>query len=199
MRGHCPSLPRPTLGSYRISAAVRNARSCCSARRRCDSAPSPPKRWPICDLLGDAAIVPRMVTVPPTAAAPVLRTDFADGALWERLKAEITSPNEEGFLPTVEFVNDRRFDGVGESDVIAGLPGRYPHAYPHPVLFVVDAVTAGSPEHPILVLDAHDEPEPPFRSTPRGIQSIENNLSIANMDFEEFAAAVDPDGIFRGF
>jgi hypothetical protein len=28
---------------------------------------------------------------------------------------------------------------------------------------------------------------------------VENNLSIANMDFEEFADAVGPDGIFRGF
>jgi len=28
---------------------------------------------------------------------------------------------------------------------------------------------------------------------------IENNLSIANMDFWEFAAAVDEDGVHRGF
>jgi hypothetical protein len=28
---------------------------------------------------------------------------------------------------------------------------------------------------------------------------IENNLSIANMDFEAFAENADPDGIFRGF
>jgi hypothetical protein len=29
--------------------------------------------------------------------------------------------------------------------------------------------------------------------------SVENNLSIGNMDFDEFANAVDKDGIFRGF
>ena len=29
--------------------------------------------------------------------------------------------------------------------------------------------------------------------------SVENNLSIANMDWEEFADAVDDAGIFRGF
>ena len=28
---------------------------------------------------------------------------------------------------------------------------------------------------------------------------IEANLSIANMDFEEFADSVGPDGVFRGF
>jgi hypothetical protein len=29
--------------------------------------------------------------------------------------------------------------------------------------------------------------------------SVENNLSIANMDFIDFAESVDEDGIFRGF
>jgi hypothetical protein len=28
---------------------------------------------------------------------------------------------------------------------------------------------------------------------------VENNLSLANMDFAEFADATDPDGIFCGF
>jgi hypothetical protein len=28
---------------------------------------------------------------------------------------------------------------------------------------------------------------------------VENNLSIANMVFAEFAGAVDEDGVFRGF
>jgi hypothetical protein len=27
---------------------------------------------------------------------------------------------------------------------------------------------------------------------------VENNLSLANMDFDEFADAVDADGVFRG-
>jgi hypothetical protein len=31
------------------------------------------------------------------------------------------------------------------------------------------------------------------------VQSIENNLSLFNMDFWEFADNVDDDGVFRGF
>jgi hypothetical protein len=38
-----------------------------------------------------------------------------------------------------------------------------------------------------------------FRTIPSKIQGIENNLSIANMDFEEFANTVDERGVFRGF
>lgn len=37
-----------------------------------------------------------------------------------------------------------------------------------------------------------------FRVILSEIQRIENNLSIANVDFEEFAGSVDQDGGFRG-
>lgn len=35
--------------------------------------------------------------------------------------------------------------------------------------------------------------------SPLSLWGIENNLSIANMDFDEFADAVDEDGVFRDF
>jgi hypothetical protein len=38
-----------------------------------------------------------------------------------------------------------------------------------------------------------------FRSIPSEVEPIVANLSIANMDFGEFADSADPDGIFRGF
>ena len=55
------------------------------------------------------------------------------------------------------------------------------------------------PGVPILVVDLRRERGRGFRAIPSTIQSIENNLSIANMDFFEFANAVDEDGVFRGF
>jgi hypothetical protein len=50
-----------------------------------------------------------------------------------------------------------------------------------------------------LVVDLFEEPGRTFRAVPSAIQSIENNLSIANMDFWEFADNVDAAGVFRGF
>jgi len=38
-----------------------------------------------------------------------------------------------------------------------------------------------------------------FRCAIPEIASIEANLSIANMDYHEFADNTDPDGVFRGF
>lgn len=68
------------------------------------------------------------------------------------------------------------------------------------MIFIADSVTMTSPDHPLLVIDLrHDGTHAPFRSTPREVQSIENNLSLCNMDFFEFAEAVDADGVFRGF
>jgi hypothetical protein len=57
----------------------------------------------------------------------------------------------------------------------------------------------GQGEHLLLVVDLYAERGREFRAEPSQIQGIENNLSIANMDFAEFADNCDPEGVFRGF
>jgi hypothetical protein len=74
-----------------------------------------------------------------------------------------------------------------------------PHDYDHSFVFVVDRAAIANPDFAILAVDLVESRGCSFRAIPSQIQSIENNLSIANMDFEEFAEAVDKDGIFRGF
>jgi hypothetical protein len=70
--------------------------------------------------------------------------------------------------------------------------------------------TIADPEHPILAVhndDPYDGDDPEFtlprgatfRVIPSSISEPENNLRIANMDFEEFADSTDDDGVFRGF
>jgi len=107
--------------------------------------------------------------------------------------------SDEGFGAGVEFVEDRSLSGLDQTALVQSIPLAYPSDYRHPVVFVVDSVTIAAPEHPILVIDlSEDEAEEPFRSTPSQIQAIENNLSLANMDFFEFAGDVDSDGVYRG-
>ncbi|WP_285786514.1 hypothetical protein [Micromonospora sp. NBRC 101691] len=48
-----------------------------------------------------------MITLPETWCAPVVRGDFRDDGVWERLKHEIANPTDEGFRAGVEFVEDR--------------------------------------------------------------------------------------------
>jgi hypothetical protein len=47
------------------------------------------------------------------------------------------------------------------------------------------------------VVDLLDEPGRTFRVIPKAVSSVANNLSIANVGFEEFVEAADKDGIFR--
>ena len=69
----------------------------------------------------------------------------------------------------------------------------------HPFVLVADERAITDREHAVLVIDLEDKPGRTFRVIPREAWSVENNLSIANMDFSEFVAACGKDGVFRGF
>lgn len=135
-----------------------------------------------------------MKPLPKTENSLVLRTDFADALAWSDIWLEIQQPVGE-FRAYVECVSDPVYDGLQPKQLItASALGPY-RAY----VFIVDRTTFTHPEHPILVLDLQSEPGRTFRVIPPEMWAVENNLSLANMDFEEFADAVDNDGIFRGF
>jgi hypothetical protein len=66
------------------------------------------------------------------------------------------------------------------------------------VLFVVDEA-ASEGDFPIQVVDLSPERRTPFRCVARELWGVDNNLNLANMDWEEFASTTDVDGIHRGF
>lgn len=129
-----------------------------------------------------------------------MRADFSDDSVWKRVKHQIAEPTDEGFGADVEFVEDRSLAGQDEAATVRGYPLAYPHGYRHPVLFVVDAVAVSEAGHPVLVVNLNASVDvEPFRALPRQVQSIENNLSLANMDYIEFARSTGTDRVFRGF
>jgi len=135
-----------------------------------------------------------MKRLPDLQDSLVVRTDFSDETAWARICSEITSPVGE-FRAHVSFVSDPNFDELTVSELTSlGQRGSY-----RSFIFVVDRVSLIFTEHPVLVLDLVDEPGRSFRVVPREMWSVENNLSISNMDFAEFAESADFDGIFRGF
>ena len=135
-----------------------------------------------------------MRCIPDTEDALVLRTDFSNPAAWDAICAAIREPVGE-FQAYVEFLSDPEYDGATAEQVLAALPEDYNHTF----LFIADQVTLAHADGPVLVLDLDQERGRTFRVIPSEMWAVENNLSIANMDFEEFADAADPDGIFRGF
>ena len=130
---------------------------------------------------------------PITDQSLVVRTDFSDQRAWRELCAAISQP-VGGFRACVEFYSDPALDGFDAARLVAEVA---PDS--RSFLFVADRHTLEHPEHPVLVIDLFEEPGRTFRVVPSEMWAVENNLSIANLDFAEFADAVDADGVFRGF
>ena len=135
-----------------------------------------------------------MKSIPKTRQAPVLRADFSDERVWQMICAAIQKPIGRA-RAYVDFVNDPAYEGIAAKQVLSLIPQDMSHTF----IFIVDHFAMSHQEHPILVMDLFDEPGRTFRAIPSKICSIENNLSIANMDFTNFADATDKEGIFRGF
>jgi len=134
-----------------------------------------------------------MKDLPASADTLVVRTDYSDEAAWVRVRDEIEA-SDEWSSAYVSFISDPDFEGLGV-DELSALGRRAHQGY----MFVVDRVTLADQEHPVLLLDIADEPEPSFRVVPWEMAGIDNNLSIANMDWSDFAESTDADGVFRGF
>jgi len=137
-----------------------------------------------------------MKPIPNTENPLVLRTDFSNQSAWEEICKTILEPvGLFRFRANVQFVDDVEYSGLMQDQLMGLISKNYNHSF----IIVADSIAISSPEHPLLIIDLFDNSDRVFRALPSLVQSIENNLSIANMDFEEFADAVDEDGIFRGF
>jgi hypothetical protein len=134
-----------------------------------------------------------MQMLPYRGTAMVVRTDFSDDQTWKAIGEAIQEPTPEDFRAGVQLVDDPAYRGMTTARLLEHVPDG------PSFLMIVDETTISAPDHPVLVVDLRSEPGREFRATPRAIQSVENNLSIANMFFSEFADAAGADGIFRGF
>ena len=133
--------------------------------------------------------------LPGNRSAKVFRTDFSDSVAWKQVCSDLQKPQgRDGFRANVECVSDQANASVPVRDMVSRLRGS-----DQTFAFLVDAETLKNPEHPVVVVDLADHPGQFFRVIPSQAWGVENNLSLSNMDFDDFAKAVDKDGVFRGF
>ena len=145
----------------------------------------------------------------------VIRTDFSDHEKWMAVCDLIAAPQTlfgRSFRADVQFISNENYARLECNKLVRSLPDDYLRLF----CFVIDSTTLCSVGHPILVVgfspktgkleDYQRTPkETPlseiqtFRAIPSAIASIQINLALANMDFEDFARAVDDDGVYRGF
>ncbi|MBV6698914.1 hypothetical protein KV557_17630 [Kitasatospora aureofaciens] len=146
-------------------------------------------------------------------AALIIRTDYDDEAAWRAVVAEVAQPwGPDGEFETyVHVVDDPVWAGATPEAVLATVRRDEELC----VVFVADGATMQSAHHALLALDiaAEDEDLDPmydqelidspqareFRATPAAVHDVHANLSIANLDFEDFAEAAlaSPDGVLR--
>ena len=135
-----------------------------------------------------------MKALPDSEDSLLIRTDFTDEIAWQSLCRAVKQPVGE-FQAYVHCVSNPEFDGVEPSRLIEFAQSQPNQAF----LFVADRESFQSSEMTLLAVDLREQPGRSFRLVPSVAWSVENNLSIANMDFSEFAEATDDRGIFRGF
>ena len=137
-----------------------------------------------------------MQQLPNTENPLLLRTDFSNDSIWQAICTEVQKPvGVFRFRANVEFLDDGAYKDLTKEQMLRLVPKEYNHSF----IVLADQMAISQPDHPLLIVNLLDGAGNEFRAIPSMIQSIENNLSIANMDFEEFAEAVGKDGIFRGF
>ncbi|MGW6694053.1 DUF6924 domain-containing protein [Rhodococcus sp. NPDC054953] len=132
----------------------------------------------------------------------LIRTDFTDDDAWRSVAASAMAPgvgDESDFVAVLTCIDNREYDGMTINQLLDDI-GDQPVYY----AFLADTTTITDPEHPILAVDTSPTESDRSRGgtvrvIPSQMWSIENNLSLANMDFEDFTSAAGPDGIYRGF
>ncbi|MBL0748220.1 DUF6924 domain-containing protein [Nocardioides baculatus] len=145
---------------------------------------------------------------------PLVRIDFTDDAAWaavvRAVRTPVTYPGEEPIEPDVVVVDDRAYDGVtptalGEQAVQEG--GGLGYALLADARSMAEAAGGGEVTVAYVDLSVEDEedaelldsfPGNTFRCVTGEIASIEVNLNLANLDFSDFASAVQGDGVYRG-
>lgn len=128
-----------------------------------------------------------------TAGSLLVRTDFSDEEAWGTLLADACRPyGPDGFMAYFVPVSIRAYEGMGV-DELANVDGGA-----H-VVYAADRAAMLGPDRTLLVIDRLHNRGRWFRCTLDVAWSVENNLSLFNMDFFEFAAAVDDGGVFTGF
>lgn len=125
----------------------------------------------------------------------VLRTDFTNDTAWASVQAALRTGKG---ADSTTFASDPTYAGVSlqeliDADNAASDDDKLTY------LFLADATTMADVERGLLALDLADEPGRTFRVPPRWYADVSTNLTIANMDFSEFADAVDESGRYRGF
>lgn len=127
---------------------------------------------------------------------PVLiRTGNITDVDWETICTSLKKEDEEGFYVYIDFLNDKKLYTSTPKQIKKLLKEN--KKYDSSFAFIATTETMSIAEHPILCIGFDHVKN--FYVISDLLASIENNLSIANLLFDEFYILQDKDGIIRNW
>ncbi len=129
----------------------------------------------------------------------LVRTDYSDDAAWTSAFTSATAVYEGDDFPHM----GAGFQPCESPDLADLTPGALlglERAGYLSTIAVADARTMR--DHTLLFVDVNElygELGRTFRAVPEEAEAVVANLSLANMEFADFADSVHADGVFRGF
>jgi hypothetical protein len=136
-----------------------------------------------------------MPSLPESEIYLLVRTYFGDEAGWDALRAVIDEGSQEGFFANVHYVDDRHFDGFSVEELEAAHPQR---ERGWDVLYVADEQAITHPVHPLLVVRVGSTEELPFRCRADLLHEVDANLSLANLDWDDFRDQSNESRVYGG-
>lgn len=132
--------------------------------------------------------------IPAGEKVVLVRATFADEPAWDALRQAIEDQDSDRLLD-LAWIAERANEGISAKEVAEltvndSAPG---------FALIVDEASLATPEHPILVVDLREDPGRTFRVVSTQLCDVVMNLSVGNMDFDEFASVAGREGVFRGF
>lgn len=119
---------------------------------------------------------------------PLVLTAAVDRADRDRFKARVEQENTDGFRAYVRFFSDPKYVGL-TPETLRNIFARDEHL----LILAADDMTFEHPLMPVLCIDPEGR-SASFRAALEHLWIVENNLSIANLLFEEMAEDQVEDG-----
>jgi hypothetical protein len=136
-----------------------------------------------------------MVKIPKSDQALLLRSDYSDQAAWDELRRLVEAPYEDGFRANLTFVDEPQISDKSLDELMTLVEASGYRSF----FFVADREAIMGHDHAVIVVDLVDQRGRNFRVIPSQMWSVENNLSLANLDFSDFVESTDSAGVYRGF
>lgn len=129
-------------------------------------------------------------------STPLVRTWFGNDDAWHSLLTSVRTPSEDDLIPIVSVIDDRAKLDAAPSALASLLSNHDEYS----IIIAADERAMTEPDMPLLVVLADGSERPKtLRVVCSELWSIENNIRLANMEWESFEDAADQDGVFRGF